>query len=248
MEREDVTVEQEDETVEQEDETMEREDGMNATRAVGSAGAANSEAPHTSVTAVTTVTTAGGDGTGPVGMVDADSIVGPSFLTDSDGLAIIPITASHDAEIARIIRANLVSFHLDIPGTAYFDPELDHLSAFYGSRADRRYFVVTDHSGRALGGAGLAEVAGTTDTAELQKLYLSDDAKGHRMGYALIERIEAFASAHGYRQLYVETHHRMAAANHIYLRSGFHRLAGPLAGSVHGGAMDRFYMKDVMMS
>lgn len=232
--------------MEREDVTVEREDGMNATGTAGSASAPNADG-------IARFSDDGdgcdgGDGTGSVGMADADSIVGPSFLTDSDGLAIIPITASHDAEIARIIRANLVSFHLDIPGTAYFDPELDHLSAFYGSRADRRYFVVTDHSGRALGGAGLAEVAGTTDTAELQKLYLSDDAKGHRMGYALIERIEAFASAHGYRQLYVETHHRMAAANHIYLRSGFHRLAGPLAGSVHGGAMDRFYMKDVMMS
>ena len=39
------------------------------------------------------------------------------------------ITEDDDAAIAAIIRANLERYHLDIPGTAYFDPELDHLSS-----------------------------------------------------------------------------------------------------------------------
>ena len=39
-----------------------------------------------------------------------------------------PITADDDAAIAAIIRDNLRAAHLDIPGTAYFDPELDHLA------------------------------------------------------------------------------------------------------------------------
>ena len=38
---------------------------------------------------------------------------------------------SDDRRIAEIIRSNLEEFHPDIPGTAYFDPELDHLSAYY---------------------------------------------------------------------------------------------------------------------
>ena len=41
------------------------------------------------------------------------------------------ICTKDDAVIAKIIRTNLQRYHLDIPGTAYFDPELDHLSAFY---------------------------------------------------------------------------------------------------------------------
>ncbi len=32
------------------------------------------------------------------------------------------ITAADDAAIAKIIRENLEKQHLDIPGTAYFDP------------------------------------------------------------------------------------------------------------------------------
>ena len=33
------------------------------------------------------------------------------------------ITPADDGAIARIIRANLEQFHLNIPGTVYFDPE-----------------------------------------------------------------------------------------------------------------------------
>ena len=36
-----------------------------------------------------------------------------------------PIKAEDDTKIAKIIRYNLERFHLDIPGTDYFDKELD---------------------------------------------------------------------------------------------------------------------------
>lgn len=39
------------------------------------------------------------------------------------------IEAADDGRIAEIIRANLEKLGLAVPGTAYFDPELDHLSA-----------------------------------------------------------------------------------------------------------------------
>ncbi|WP_300767979.1 GNAT family N-acetyltransferase [uncultured Bifidobacterium sp.] len=164
---------------------------------------------------------------------------------DNHKLRIRSICGRDDPALAQIIRNDLSSFGLDVPGTAYFDPELDHLNLFYTQRENRHYYVIEDESGQALGGAGIAEIAQTPGTAEFQKLYLSDAARGHHMGYALIARVEEFAATHGYKWLYVETHHRMAAANHIYVRSGFHRIDGPLAGSVHGAAMDRFYIKEV---
>ena len=43
------------------------------------------------------------------------------------------IEAEDDEIIARIIRTNLENLHLDIPGTAYFDKQLDHLSAYYNA-------------------------------------------------------------------------------------------------------------------
>ena len=85
------------------------------------------------------------------------------------------IKEADDQKIAEIIRENLQRLHLDIPGTAYFDPELDHLSAYYNNDSAKRvYFVALDEDGQVSGGVGIAEFDGLEDCAELQKLYLSD--------------------------------------------------------------------------
>lgn len=49
-------------------------------------------------------------------------------------MQIRPITTGDDAAMAAIVRSSLASHELDIPGTAYFDPELDHLSKFYNAQ------------------------------------------------------------------------------------------------------------------
>ena len=41
------------------------------------------------------------------------------------------ICKADDAALADIIRSNLKANKLDVPGTAYFDDNLDHLSDFY---------------------------------------------------------------------------------------------------------------------
>ena len=48
------------------------------------------------------------------------------------------IEAGDDAQLAEIIRANLEKYHLNIPGTVYFDPELNHLSKYYGSDPQKK--------------------------------------------------------------------------------------------------------------
>ena len=35
------------------------------------------------------------------------------------------LTAEYDAALAALIRTNLKAYHLDIPGTVYFDAGLD---------------------------------------------------------------------------------------------------------------------------
>ena len=45
-------------------------------------------------------------------------------------VAIRPITEADDERMGTIARGNLAAFGLDIPGTAYFDPEIVHLSAY----------------------------------------------------------------------------------------------------------------------
>lgn len=88
------------------------------------------------------------------------------------------IEAGDDAQLAEIIRANLEKYHLNIPGTVYFDPELNHLSKYYGSDPQKRvYYIALGENGEMIGGVGAAEFTGILDCAELQKLYLTDSAK-----------------------------------------------------------------------
>lgn len=118
-----------------------------------------------------------------------------------------PITADDDAAIAAIIRDNLRAAHLDIPGTAYFDPELDYLSDFYNAEPQRRrYYIAADENGTVIGGVGYAEFPGVENCAELQKLYLDDTVKGRGYSHELMAAVERGAKAAGYKKIYLETH------------------------------------------
>lgn len=155
-----------------------------------------------------------------------------------------PITASDDPLIADIIRTNLKRFHLDIPGTAYFDPELDHLSKYYNILPDKRaYFIATSDCGQVIGGVGIAEFGGLDSCAEIQKLYLVDAAKGKGMGKRLMQIAEDFARKAGYRRLYLETHTSLEAAIGLYAKNGFHQINKPKA--VLHSTMNRFYVKEL---
>lgn len=154
------------------------------------------------------------------------------------------ITPSDDPKIAEIIRNNLRKFHLDIPGTVYFDKELDTLSTFYAEYPEkRRYCIMTDENGSVVGGVGIAEFEHFEDCAELQKLYLCDEVKGRGLGKKLLQTAEETARMLGYAQLYLETHTNLKAAIGLYENSGYRLIEKPSA--VCHGTMDRFYIKEL---
>lgn len=153
------------------------------------------------------------------------------------------ITPKDDAEIAAIIRANLERFHLNLAGTVYFDPELDHLSAFYLEKSNKRaYFILTDAEGHVVGGVGYAEFDGYENCAELQKLYLTDAAKGYGLGKKLMQLVIEKAHEAGYQKLYLETHSNLATAVHIYEKLGFREIEKP--AFVRHSTMDCFYVME----
>ena len=154
------------------------------------------------------------------------------------------IASQDDAALAKIVRDNLKTHNLDLPGTVYFDDNLDHLSDFYLDEDHKRfYYVLLDDDNNVIGGIGLAEFEFYEDCAELQKLYLADDVKGSGIGYKLIGLIEDKAREYGYKRLYLETHTNLAAAVHIYENCGFKVIEKPV-GVVHA-TMNRFYLKDL---
>ena len=154
------------------------------------------------------------------------------------------IEAKDDEAIARIIRTNLEKFHLNIPGTVYFDAQLDHLSAYYQAEPEKRvYFVALGEDDQVIGGVGLDAFVGFSDCAELQKLYLDDRAKGQGYGKALLRIAEGWGKEAGYRQLYLETHSNLCIAMGLYEKLGYRQIDRP-AAVVHS-TMDHFYLKQL---
>lgn len=153
------------------------------------------------------------------------------------------IEANDNAEIANIIRTNLEKFRLNLPGTVYFDPELEHLSSFYNSCPERRVYFVALEDGRVIGGAGIAEFPGIEACAELQKLYLDDSAKGKGYGRALMQIAEDWARAAGYKRLYLETHTNLSVALKLYEKMGFWQIEKPCF--TQHSTMNRFYLKEL---
>ena len=152
-----------------------------------------------------------------------------------------PLTPQYDADLAGLIRSSLKAHRLDIPGTVYFDEGLDHLSGYYDDPG-RAYYVLVDED-VLIGGIGLAEFNGFDKCCELQKLYLSDEAKGQGLGYKMIKYIEDKARELGYEQMYLETHTNLEAAIHIYKKMGYSLIGRPKC-VVHS-TMNRFYLKSL---
>ena len=146
--------------------------------------------------------------------------------------------------LAKILRDNLKAHSLDIPGTVYFDEAVNHLSDYYLANPNKRtYYVVLDDNNTVIGGIGLDELSFMDDTAELQKLYLTDVAKGSGLSYKLIDLIESTARNMGYKQMYLETHDNLATAIHVYEKCGYKEIERPEA-VVHS-SMNRFYLKEL---
>ena len=151
------------------------------------------------------------------------------------------IEPKDDLILADIIRTNLKGHNLVIPGTVYFDDNLNHLSDYYLASPKRTYFIALDDANNIIGGIGLAELDFMDDTAELQKLYLIDAAKGQGLSYKLMALVERAAIDRGYKQIYLETHTNLKTAIHVYEKCGYKLIEKP--SEVVHSSMNRFYLK-----
>ncbi|MGO9228558.1 MAG: GNAT family N-acetyltransferase [Bryobacteraceae bacterium] len=65
------------------------------------------------------------------------------------------------------------------------------------------------------------------DAAQLRLLLVEPEARGHGLAKRLVEECIGFARASGYRKLMLVTHASLDAAQHIYVKAGFHKLDAP---------------------
>ncbi|PQD95640.1 GNAT family N-acetyltransferase [Pradoshia eiseniae] len=158
-------------------------------------------------------------------------------------MRIRPIEEKDNKTIEQIIKRSLESFELDIPGTAYYDPQLGSLAQFYREQPNAKYWVVVDEEDEVLGGVGIAPFGQKTEICELQKLYITPDAQGLGLSKKLMQAALDFAREH-YTYCYLETMKKLEVANLLYAKFGFRQLEKPLDGSEHG-TMDAWYIKEL---
>ena len=154
------------------------------------------------------------------------------------------IAEKDNQKIELIIKRSLESFKLNIPGTAYFDPQLGNLAQFYKNLTNANYWVIVNENDEVVGGIGIAPFGQNTGICELQKLYITPEAQGLGLSRKLMEIALEFAKQH-YTYCYLETLKKLEIANLLYSKLGFEQLEKPLDGSEHG-AMDTWYIKKLL--
>lgn len=145
-----------------------------------------------------------------------------------------PICQQDNDPLAAIVRNTLVSFNAAVPGTAYYDPELDTLfEAFQAPGA--RYWVAGQNT-TVVGGAGIYPSQGLPPGyCELVKLYLEPEARGKGIGKMLITACLQSAAQLGYSHVYLETMPQLHMALPLYEKMGFIRLEQPIGNAQHYG-------------
>ncbi len=136
--------------------------------------------------------------------------------------------------LAAVIRAALTEFGANKPGTVYFDPTTDNLSALFETPGSVYYVAEKDNE--ILGGCGIFPTVGLPDkTCELVKLYLAPSSRGTGLGKALMLKAMAWAKEAGYEQVYLETMPELSNAVTMYEKLGYNRLPKSLGNSGHDG-------------
>src|SRR5690349_4137412 len=89
--------------------------------------------------------------------------------------------------IAQIIRSVLSEFNANKPGTVYYDPTTDDLFTLF--QTPKSAYFIAEINDEIVGGAGVFPTPDLPKSCcELVKLYLMPQARGKRVGKALIEK------------------------------------------------------------
>lgn len=96
-----------------------------------------------------------------------------------------------------------------------------HMTVEQMAQPDTTLFVARDERGAALGMGALRRHA--NGVGEVKRMFVKPEARGRRIGEAILAHIEALARAEGFTRLVLETGSNFDAALRVYERAGFKR-------------------------
>jgi putative acetyltransferase len=145
--------------------------------------------------------------------------------------------------IAGVIRKVFREFHIDKPGTVYFDPTTDDLYTLFMTPGS--VYWIAEEDGEIIGGCGIYPTPGLPEgCAELVKFYLSAESRGKGTGRLLMEKAMDSAKEMGYTSIYLESMPELSKAISLYERAGFRFIPKQLGCSGHFGC-DVWMIRDL---
>jgi putative acetyltransferase len=118
------------------------------------------------------------------------------------------------AETAELLRQS------DAFSAALYPPGTRVLTDAASLSAGNVRFFVARRDGKALGCMALARTG--PDKGELQRCFVTEEARGQGVGFALLQASEAAARAQKMRVIQLETGNRNIAALRLYRGNGYH--------------------------
>ena len=149
-----------------------------------------------------------------------------------DTLLIRKIKPEDNPVIERIIKDIFPEFNMPMVGTAYEDKETPQM--FESFQNDSEVYFVIEEKGIVVGGGGIKPLKDfEDDVCELQKMYLTPNARGKGYGKLLFTRCLKAAKSLGFKKCYLESASQLNTAIQIYEKSGFQHLDKPLGNTGH---------------
>ena len=116
-----------------------------------------------------------------------------------------------------------------------------HMTVEQMAQADTTLFVARDENGAALGMGALRRHAG--GVGEVKRMFVKPEARGKRIGEAILAHIEALAREEGFTRLVLETGSNFDAARRVYERGAFKTCDAVL--DYPPSAWTSFYVKEL---
>lgn len=154
-------------------------------------------------------------------------------------LHIQPIEEKFNSGVKQLVQDSLREFKLNLPGTAYYDPELADLTKHYQLR-EAQYWVLTDGQ-VVFGGVGIYPI--NSSTCEVQKLYVKSELRGEGWGGKLLRQALDYAKNY-YRYAYLDTKTELSDAIGMYRKFGFTELTKAPDFATHN-LMDHWFLKEL---
>lgn len=114
-----------------------------------------------------------------------------------------------------------------------FMKELETIQIQYGNPEGALLLACDGHT--YVGCSGVRKL--DQETAELKRMYVKDEYRGHHIGTVLLQRSIELAKELGYKQIRLDTLENMAKAKRLYSSFGFYEIHpyrfNPLAGTIY---------------